>query len=138
VARFHTQSGNRKRIRVTAWLLLLSLLLPFAQMAYGSTGDAGLMACCHGSRMCPRASAASHAEANKQPSLRAPQVSEKCPCVPASPSSVDNAHAGLPEAQPLTWDTRTNVFLPAAHNSQRSELRTRAHPKRGPPSLLLT
>jgi len=139
VARLHTQSENGWRIRGAAWLLLLGLLLPFAQMAYGATADpeAGLLACCrsHGKHKCLlRSSRTSSADANKQATVRVPQISEKCPCTPVNPSSTNTSHAGLPEAQRLNWNKDATAFLHAGRASQRSESRTRANPKRGPPS----
>lgn len=139
MAGLHRQSENGWRIRGTAWLLLLIFLLPFAQMAYGATADpeAGLLACCrsHGKHKCLlRSSLTAHSDADKHAIVRVPQLSEKCPCTPVNPSSTNISHAGLPEVQRLTWNKDAAAFLHARRAVQRSDLRTRANPKRGPPS----
>lgn len=75
-------------------LLIVSLLLPFAQLAFGLTesADATLPACCraHGKHKCAmRMSVRSSAEP-ASPQLA--HVSEKCPCPPSlAPAAHSNA-----------------------------------------------
>lgn len=129
------------RVRGVALLLLLSYLLPFAQMAYAASHDpeAGLPACCrtHGKHKCFMLSSPRlRGEDSTHPVLFAAQVTEKCPCVPASPSAADTAHFGLPSIGSVRFAAPSESLLVAVRTLQRIHLTSAAHQKRGPPAFL--
>jgi hypothetical protein len=77
---------RRLRGQANALLLIVSLLLPFAQFAFSSTVDADslLPACCriHGKHQCGMRRLGEAASSGKPHSLQLAQVTEKCPWVP--------------------------------------------------------
>jgi hypothetical protein len=129
------------RARVVALLLLLSYLLPFAQMAYASSSDpeAGLPACCrtHGKHKCfMLASVRLPGDGGTRPVLTSAQVSEKCPCVPASSSASGTSHLGLSSIGRVRFAAPPESLLAAARSRQRVRRPSPAHQKRGPPAFL--
>jgi hypothetical protein len=138
MTRFHSHPITR-RVRSIAFLLLLSYLLPFAQMAYAASSDpeAALPACCrtHGKHKCSmhmplevQGNDGNHAAVSPA------QIGEKCPCLPLSPSSSDTLHFGLPRIGSFPFVDRSESLSFAAWPSQRTHCSSPAHPKRGPPA----
>lgn len=139
MTRVHPQPGTW-RARSLALLLLLCYLLPFAQMAYAGSGDpeAGLPACCrtHGKHKCfMRLSAHADEAATGQAALSSAQITEKCPCIPASPSASDTSPFGLPPSGSVRYVARSESFSFTHWSSPRAHRRTLAHQKRGPPAV---
>jgi hypothetical protein len=128
-------SGKERQYgRVRALLLIVSLLLPLAQQVLGpsQTFESALPACCraHGKHQC---AAASEQKGSDSSSRQIVQVGEKCPCLPAFPSSVTN--------QPAWNISPHNNSFPIAMDGEaldgitvhRTASPERFHPKRGPP-----
>jgi hypothetical protein len=133
--------ATRERTRCSAMLLLVCLLLPFAQLAVASTQDseASLPACCrsHGKHKCfVRASEVRSGQQTASGFRTASTLSEKCPSLPASSGFSFHSASGLPRFRSLRLllaETTVSLFdrTDAFHsNSQR------ANQKRGPPSIV--
>jgi hypothetical protein len=126
---------GRWRGQVSSWLLILSLILPFAQLAFSATDsfDNMLPACCRarGKHKCEgRMSMRSSAEPS---SLQLAQVTQKCPYAPGL--------APVTHTNPL-WDhahgfskfhIRNSRAPDAVNTSERSAAPELANQKRGPP-----
>jgi hypothetical protein len=126
--------------QMSALLLIFSLLLPFAQFAFGSSEnlDASLPACCrsHGKHKCAMRmlSNAEQQSGQTSSSPRLAQVTEKCPY---TPGVVASTHSNPLWSQSLRFtqfrvvDNRTPLQIT---NVERSHSIGRANPKRGPPA----
>ena len=139
MTRYHSHPITR-RLRSIAFLLLLSYLLPFAQMTYAASSDpeAALPACCrtHGKRKCSMGKPLQvEGDDQKHATVSPAQISEKCPCVPASPTASDTLHFGLPPVGSVRFVDRSESLSFAAWSSKRARLANRANPKRGPPAV---
>ena len=128
---------RRWRGQVSSLLLILSLLLPFAQLAFGSTDsiDTMVRACCraHGKHQCAmRMSMLSSAEPSS-PQLA--QVTEKCPCPPGLAPTThsdplwNHAH-GFSE-----FHGRDDRVPYVVNTSERGSSLEAANHKRGPPAF---
>jgi hypothetical protein len=139
MTRFHSHPITR-RVRSIAFLLMLSYLLPFAQMAYAASSDpeAALPACCrtHGKHKCSmRMPLQVQGDDEKHATVSPVQISEKCPCVPSSPTASDTLHFGLPPIGSVRFIDRSESLSFGAWSSPRARLANPAHPKRGPPAF---
>jgi hypothetical protein len=138
MTRFHTEPITR-RVRSLAFLLLLSYLLPFAQMAYAASSDpeAALPACCrtHGKHKCSMpASLQVQGDDGKHAAVSSAQIAEKCPCLPCSTSASGTLHLGLPSLESVRFVDRSESLSLTAWSSQPTHRSSCAHPKRGPPA----
>jgi len=128
---------RRLRGQGSAFLLILSLLLPFAQFAFNSTvgADSLLPACCriHGKHQCGMRRLGDGASSGKSHSSQLAQVTEKCPFVPGVvPSGYRGPlwdHASGPSAL-RPCDERSLVAISRFERVVSSAL---ANYKRGPP-----
>lgn len=139
MTRFHSHPLTR-RMRSIAFLLLLSYLLPFAQMAYAASSDpeAALPACCrtHGKHQCSmHMQLRAQGDDGKHATISPTQLTEKCPCVPASPNASNTLHFGLPTFGDVRFVDRSESLSFASWSSQRARVASPAHPKRGPPAF---
>lgn len=128
------------RLRSIAWALLLSFLLPLAQVAFGATSDPEsiLPVCCrsHGKHKCFMLLADSErSDTTKQAAFRSSQLSEKCPCAPATISAFGTHHPGLPSFRNLGLSDRSAEILRPLNSANLAVACSSAHQKRGPPSL---
>jgi hypothetical protein len=123
--------------QVSSLLLILSLLLPFAQLAFGSTDsiDAMVRACCraHGKHQCAMRMSMRSSAGPSSPQLA--QVTEKCPCTPGlAPATHSNPlwnHAlGFSE-----FHVRDDRAPDAVNTRERDSSLEPANHKRGPPAF---
>ena len=132
----------RERVRCSAVLLLVCILLPLAQLAAASTQDpeAALPACCrsHGMHKCFMRAKTSRTQQKTSPAFKGASIlSERCPCLPATSGSVFHRWSG----SILLW----NLALPPVAKTAipiRSQRTLRpslpsANLKRGPPAFFL-
>lgn len=131
----------KRRVRSIALLLLLSYLLPFAQVITAASRDpeAGLPACCrtHGKHKCFMLSALRlRGDDGSYSVLSTAQVIEKCPCVPVSSSVPDTSHLGPHSIERAHFAPQSKSLFVAAWTSQRVRCSSAAHQKRGPPEFL--
>jgi hypothetical protein len=138
MTRFHSNSIARQ-VRSIAFLLLLSYLLPFMQMAYAASSDpeAARPACCrtHGKHKClmhmpPQV----HSDDGNEATLSPAQISERCPCVPSCPAASDTVHFGLLSMGSVRFVDRSESLSFAAWSWRCAHRSNAAHPKRGPPA----
>lgn len=124
--------------QVSSLLLILSLLLPFAQLAFGSTDsiDTIVRACCraHGKHQCAatRMSMRSSAEPSS-PQLA--QFTERCPCTPGlAPARHSNPLWN--RAQKFSeFHGRDDRAPDAVNTRERGSSLEPANQKRGPPAF---
>jgi hypothetical protein len=123
--------------QVSSLLLILSLLLPFAQLAFGSTDSITTMvrACCraNGKHQCGMRMSMRSSVETSSPQLA--HVTEKCPCTPglapATHSSPLWNHAhGFSE-----FHVRDDRAPDRVNTRERGSSREPANHKRGPPAF---
>jgi hypothetical protein len=129
--------------RLSALLLTISLLLPFAQLALNSSqlADAVLPACCraHGKHKCAmNMTDVAHESSTLSSSPRLARIGEKCPY---SPRWVTTAHSGplwdhVPESFALYFNDGLSPIGPSGAN--RASSQSGSNHKRGPPSPALS
>jgi hypothetical protein len=133
ILRVMLSSGKgRRHGRIRALLLIVSVLLPLAQLALSpsQTFESTLPACCraHGKHHCALSSQ-SH-----EPARQIAQVSEKCPCPPALPSSTANQLAWSISLDDSSFRIDENGEALDGTTVYRTASPERSNPKRGPPN----
>jgi hypothetical protein len=127
--------------QASALLLIISLLLPFAQIAFGASAaeSTTLRACCraHGKHRCAMRMSMG-AEQSSSPESQSPQLAkviEKCPYAPGLAASTH----GNPLWSYTAGSTELRVddrrLLTALREEHCGSSRTRDNHKRGPPSF---
>lgn len=124
---------------MNALLLIISLLLPFAQLAFGSTEnvDASLPVCCraHGKHKCVMR-ALMHAEQQPKQISSSPrfgQLTEKCPYGPGVAISTHSNPLWSQSQRLIQFHVADDLATIRSTNARRFNFIGRANPKRGPP-----
>ncbi len=134
------EAVKRERARCSALMLLVCLLLPFAQLAVASTQDpeASLPACCrlHGKHKCFTTVSQRRVDQQSSPAFRnGPVLGEKCGYLPANDGSSFHSASGFSTLRGLRLpQVESKTFLYERTNAFRSTL-LRANQKRGPPAI---
>jgi hypothetical protein len=132
-----TQFVRNWQMRSAVLLLIVSFLLPFAQMASSASGnpEASLPACCraHGKHHCALHAALDGVRTETQTTLRTDEVNEKCPCGLCSASTTSVPHCSLPDEGISVSADCPSTRLQRALALERSQFRSKSNQKRGPP-----
>ena len=138
-----SQRQSTRRGQLSALLLIVSLLLPFAQLAFDSSQafDTSLPACCraHGRHKCSMR-VPLHVDASEQ-ARSVPQfakVSEKCPYGPQAGAWAHSGPLYGPSREPVTFYIKDKPVLLRAAGAAVPHSINRDNQKRGPPYSRLT